>query len=320
MQFPTKLLQLAPTEGKHGLVSFGLRETCMWNNLDFNDAALEVVQHDDDVVRVCRRVCAIVTVRREQRERVLVNQSSVWHNQQQRLLLLPVNLVDLIGAALPHLQDPGAGVRLQLEVTLQKREGSNMLKSEKKESLFLLQQIPALFWFGSSPGLPWRWCPRWQARRQFPGWTEDPEGAVLRTRQSSVLPAKDAPAHTLLLQYSPPVQMEGVIPKERENERQKDRLAVQPRLGRCCPGRSGCSQTPPSSSLECSGWGWTGETVACPGTWPWGQRRSCHQPGTVPPAPTRNGRNCEETRGGHKLSALLFFRSETPGGCLPRVH
>lgn len=67
---------------------------------------------------------------------MLVNQSSAWHKQQQHLMLLPVNLIDLIWAALPHLQDPGTGVRLQLEVTLQKREESNIF----------LQQIPALFW------------------------------------------------------------------------------------------------------------------------------------------------------------------------------
>lgn len=54
-------------EGKGGFPSFGLRETCRRKHLDFNDAALEVVQHDDDVIRVCRRVCAIVAVRREQR-------------------------------------------------------------------------------------------------------------------------------------------------------------------------------------------------------------------------------------------------------------
>lgn len=51
-------------------------------------------------------------------------------------MLSPVNPVDLIRAALPHLQDPGPGVRLQLEVTLQKRKGSNMF----------FQQIPPLFW------------------------------------------------------------------------------------------------------------------------------------------------------------------------------
>lgn len=61
-------------------------------------------------------------------------------------MLLPVNLVDLIRATLPHLQDPGARVRLQLEVTLQKREGSGMLESEKKKRFFLLWLIPALFW------------------------------------------------------------------------------------------------------------------------------------------------------------------------------
>lgn len=38
---------------------------------------------------------------------------------QSKTVSSPVNLVDFIGASFPQLQDPGARVRLQLEVTLQ---------------------------------------------------------------------------------------------------------------------------------------------------------------------------------------------------------
>lgn len=54
------------------------------------------------------------------------------------------------------------------------------------------------------PGLPWRWCPRWRAQTRFPGWTEGHVEADPNWRQNNGPPTKGAPAHTLLLQYSPP--------------------------------------------------------------------------------------------------------------------
>ena len=94
-----------------------------------------------------------------------------------------------------------------------------------------------------------------------------------------------------------------------------ERIDFIPPPGRCCPGRIGCSPTPPSSSRECWGSRWRAETGACPGTWPWGRGRNYCRSETSPPAPTRNGKNCKKTQGNH-----LLRMSQWPGGLLQRVR
>ena len=51
----------------------------------------------------------------------------------QFIMSLPVNLVDFIRPSSPQLQDPGAWVRLQLKVTLQRRTHDIYMIGTKKK-------------------------------------------------------------------------------------------------------------------------------------------------------------------------------------------
>lgn len=229
---------------------------------------------------------------------MLVNQRPDWQTRRQRLALLPVNFVDLVRAALPHLQDPGAGVGLQLKVTLQKRDGSKTQELKRKSfssssrsqlsrgwrlTRFAMTMVSTMTGSEAVPRVNWRplgGCPE-DTSKQCPSSKRCSSSYSAATIFSTCAGGRDS---QWFQKRDHSVRMNWM-----------GKLWLAPRLGRCCPGRSGCWRTPPSSSPECSGWGWRGGTGACPGTWPWGQWRSCHQPGTAPLAPTRNGRNWGNT-------------------------
>lgn len=104
------------------LLCFCARKTslhCKWTDLDFNDSALEIVQHDYNVVRVRWRVCAVMAATEERNDnenirreifRLIYKTRSkeewlTFHlyvtEYSQFCTLLPVNLVDFIRAPFP---------------------------------------------------------------------------------------------------------------------------------------------------------------------------------------------------------------------------